>query len=142
MFASAITRKNARSGTLGVDHALADDGDEGQPIFHAYMVGLQPLVNLLQDFLARRRQRLGRDEDRDGINAGWAVLKRNAMLRENLQQLCHEANLTVHHGFLYIYAAEAFVARDASLDALVRVGRKRGDDERAGGRTGDWCCGC
>ena len=96
------------------------------------MVGLQPLVNLLQDFLARRRQRLGRDEDRDGINAGWAMLKRNAMLRENLQQLCHEANLTVHHGFLHIYAAEAFVARDASHDALVRVGRKRGDDERAG----------
>ena len=128
--------EDARGGALGVDHALADDGDEGQSVLHAHVVGLQPLLDLLQDLLTRGSQRLGRDEDGDGVDAGRAVLKGNAMLGENLQQLRHEANLAVHHGLFHVHAAEALVACDAGHDALVRVGRERGDDERAGvGRT-------
>ncbi len=46
-------------GALGVDHALADDSDEGEPVFDADVVGLQLVLDPAEDLLARRGQRLG-----------------------------------------------------------------------------------
>ena len=60
------------------------------------------------------------------------MLERDAVVSEDLQQMGHEADLAVHHGFFYVHAAEALVPGDAGDLALVRVGRERRDDEGAG----------
>ena len=124
--------EDARGGAFGVDHALADDGNEGEPVFDADVVGLQLVLDPAEDLLARRGQRLGRDDDGDRIDARRAVLKRDAVVSEDLQQMGHEADLAVHHGFFHVHAAEALVPGDAGDLALVRVGRERRDDEGAG----------
>ena len=60
------------------------------------------------------------------------MLKRDAVVSEDLQQMGHKADLAVHHGFFHVHAAEALVPGDAGDLALVRVGRERRDDEGAG----------
>ena len=61
--------EDARGGAFGIDHALTDDGDEGQAVLDAHVVGVQLRFDLVQDLVPRGREGCGGDDDGDRVDA-------------------------------------------------------------------------
>ena len=110
-------------------HGPSHDGHQRQIAFYFHVIRLYRPLDARQHVLLVLLKLILVNDHAHGIDTRRHMLKGDAVLFEDLQHLAAEADLGVHHVFLYVDRHEAFLARDAG-DGIIRAVAGAGHDHR------------
>ena len=99
------------SASLGF-HSTTNNCDQCKVRFHLHKIRLYQTVDTCDNLLLFLLKFVLMNIYSHGIDSGWYMLKADPLIFKYLKYLASEPNLTVHHGFLDINRAEAFLSGD------------------------------